>query len=324
MSTVPKILVTGSIAYDLLLGYEGSFADALRGKSMEDLSVSFFAPHLERHHGGTGANIAWNLQLLGGDALLVGTVGMDGGSYCALLEERGIDTQHIEQRKDSVTATAIIGTDSSERQITFFHPGSDGLGTWPDLTDEEIAWAIVSPRNAVLMMEAVRWCAQHKIPLLFDPGQQVIALSPDELRAGITASTGVICNAYEWDLLQKRTDWNVKELLKHADYLIVTKGEEGVDLYETGKGGKGSSECTSIAACAADRVVNPTGAGDAFRAGLLHGLSHGSDLLHACRLGASTASFVVEIEGTLLDTLDLDALRERAKQTYGEDLSKIG
>ncbi len=322
-----RILITGSIAYDLLLSYEGSFADALKGKDVDRLSVSFFAPHLKRHHGGTGSNIAWNLRLLGGEPLLVGTVGTDGGSYCALLEERGIDTSHVEQRKDSITATAIIGTDNGERQIAFFHPGADALGSWPafapegamagnpDLNNErdDIAWAIVGARNPVLMLEAAQWCGKAGLALLFDPAQQIVALGVDELRSAIGISRGVICNEYEWSVLSERTGMQAKDVLKTAEFLIVTLGDKGVTLHSK----NGTEE---IPACKADRVVNPTGAGDAFRAGLLFGLEKKWNLTDCCRLGAAMGSKVVEIEGTQLDSLDLEEVWERAKVTYGEKL----
>lgn len=320
-----KILITGSIAYDLLLSYEGSFADAIKGESIDRLSVSFFAPHLKRHHGGTGSNIAWNLKLLGGDPLLVGTVGTDGGQYCALMEERGIDTKHIERRKDSITATAIIGTDNGERQIAFFHPGADALGSWPafapegatvgrpDLSEDrdDVAWAIVGARNPVLMMEAARWCSNVKIPLLFDPGQLVIGLSPDELRSAVQRSRGLICNEYEWNVFTERTAMSAHEFLASVEFVIVTLGDKGVALHTK----KGRQE---IKGCKADQVINPTGAGDAFRAGLLFGLEKKWGLTDCCKLGAAMGSFAVEIEGTLLEDLDLDHVKQRMKQTYGK------
>lgn len=322
-----RILITGSIAYDLLLNYDGSFQDALRGQSLEKLSVSFFVPHLRRHHGGTGANIAWNLRLLGGEPMLVGTVGTDGGSYCALLEERGIDTSHVERRKDSITATAIIGTDNGERQITFFHPGADALGQWPDLSEErdEIAWTVVGARNPVLMMEAVRWCSKAGLPLLFDPAQQVIILSKDELRSAVALSRGVICNDYEWGLLQERTGWSEEEILGHAEFLIVTKGDAGVALSrrEMNSEQLAMSNTMHISACKPDRVVNPTGAGDAFRAGLLFGLEQKWNLADCCRLGAAMGSFAVEMEGTLMESLDREEVWERARIRYGETLPAL-
>lgn len=262
--------------------------------------------------------------------MLVGTVGTDGGSYCALLEERGIDTTHVERRSDSVTATAIIGTDSHERQVAFFHPGADALGFWPSaqLSEERdnIAWAVVGPRNPVIMMQAVRWCADVGIPLLFDPGQLIIGLSPDELRFAITRSRGVICNSYEWSLLRERTGWDSAEVLQHAAFLIVTQGEEGVELYEKAKGQPfdraqdKQGKRTTIAACKPDQVVNPTGAGDAFRAGLLLGLGKKWSLTESCRLGAVMGSKVVEIEGTQLDTLDKEEVWERVRMTHGKEL----
>lgn len=316
-----RILITGSIAYDLLLSYEGSFADALKQKSIDRLSVSFFAPHLKRHHGGTGSNVAWNLRLLGGDPLLVGTVGTDGGSYCALMEERGIHTKYVERRADSITATAIIGTDNGERQIAFFHPGADALGTWPTaaLSDDrdDIAWAIVGARNPVLMMEAVRWCGKAGLPLLFDPAQQIIALSKDELRSAVALSRGVICNEYEWSVLSERTGMQAKDVLKTAEFLIVTLGDKGVELYENAKSKK---QKEIIGACIPDQVVNPTGAGDTFRAGLLFGLEKKWNLIDCCRLGAAMGSKVVEIEGTLLEDLDVGDVQQRVRQTYGKDL----
>ncbi len=313
-----KILVTGSIAYDVLLGYDGSFADALTGNDLEHLSVSFFSPHFARHHGGTGANIAWNLKLLLQDPLLVGTVGSDGGAYTALLEERGIATERIEVLRDHVTATAIIGTDTAERQITFFHPGADSHGSWPDLSDDrdDVSFGLVGARDALLMMQAVRWFESAKVPFLFDPGQQVLALSGDELLSAVRASAGVVVNAYEFGMLADTLKLSTEEILKHTPFLIVTHGEEGLTLTT-----KKKSEV--IPACPAERLVNPTGAGDALRAGLLTGLAAKWPLRECARLGASVASFVVEHEGTLLDYLDINDVLTRAELTYGERLPEI-
>ncbi|MFH0851615.1 MAG: PfkB family carbohydrate kinase, partial [Candidatus Peregrinibacteria bacterium] len=227
-----KILVTGSIAYDVLLGYEGSFADAIDPKALQHLSLSFFSPRYTRHHGGTAANIAWNLRLLGGDPLVVGTVGSDGGPYKALLHERGIDVTYIEEQKGQVTATAIIGTDQKECQITFFHPGADAAGTWPDLSEErdELQYAIVSARDTRQMTEAMLWCGRSKVPVFFDPGQQVIAFSADELKRLTKMSAGVIVNDYEWSLLKEALKVNDKTILNIVPLAIVTHGEKGVTL----------------------------------------------------------------------------------------------
>lgn len=306
-----KVLVTGSIAYDVLLSGGSSFADALKTASFDDLSVSFVTPHFKRHHGGTGSNIAWNMKLLGGTPVLVGTVGSDGGAYLALLKERGISTEHIEQKNDQVTATAIIATDNSERQISFFHPGADSYGSWPDLSDEreDFAMAIVSARSIPQMTQAIDWCIRQKVPLLFDPGQQVHGFSDGELKRVIKGSRGVTVNTYESGLLQDRLKMKEEQLAQELSFLIVTRGEEGCTLYEDGKR-------SDLPACRADRVVNPTGAGDAFRGGFLTGIAAGWSLTDAAKLGAALGSFVVEQDGTLLESLDVEEVWVRAEQTY--------
>lgn len=308
---MPRILITGSIAYDLMLGFDGSFGDVLKDKDMSRLSVSFFSPHFARHHGGTGANIAWHVRLLGGDPLLVGTVGDDGSPYLALLRERGIDTTHVEQVPGQPTAFCLIGTDSREHQITFFHPGADMSARWPDLADdrEDVAWAVVSPRNPTFMIQAVAHCNAMKIPVLFDPGQQLAILGADDVRRALRQAQGVIVNAYEWDLLRTKLQCTAHDVLKDVHFLIVTRGGDGCILHE-------QSGETVLPACAPDKLVNPTGAGDVFRAGLLTGLSRGWDLPDAAKFGAAFASFVVEQEGTLLDTVDLDELEERKRRAY--------
>ena len=317
-----KTLVTGSVAYDVVLSYDGSFVDAIDPEALENLSVSFFSPHFARHHGGTGANIAWNLRLLGGDPLLVSTVGSDGGEYLALLEERGVPTDFIEKKEDAVTATAIIGTDSSERQIAFFHPGADAVGDFgggrEPLADfrDDIGYAIISPRNPVLMMEAVRWCDTYKVPFLFDPGQQVILFSDDELSFAVSRSAGVITNEYEWEMLCRKLACTEESLLEKTGMVIITRGENGATCFYEG------GEC-AVSACKADQVVNPTGAGDAFRAGVLRGLLEGWEHQDCMRLGAAISSHVVEIEGTLLDAVDSEQVLLRAEATYGEPLPTL-
>jgi adenosine kinase len=313
-----KILVTGSIAYDLLLRYDGSFISAIDPAHLDDLAMSFVTPQYERHHGGTAANIAWTLKLLNQDPLLAATVGDDGGAYTLILKNHGIDISHIEQLLDRATSTAIIATDNTEHQITFYHPGADHHGHWPDLSKEksQIAIAIIAPRDVRMMTEAARWCRKNGVPYLFDPGQQIIALPEKELREAIQSSRGVIANAYEWNLLSEKLSVSTDDILKMTPLLIVTHAEEGLTLYTR-------DEVLVVPAFKVDKVVNPTGAGDALRAGILTGLAGGWSLLQSARLGSIVASFVVEQEGTLLDQLDLNKVLGRADVTYGEPLPHL-
>ncbi|MDD5055181.1 MAG: carbohydrate kinase family protein [Candidatus Peribacteraceae bacterium] len=312
-----KYLIHGSIAYDLLLHTEGSFADAIDANNLEKLSVSFLAQHLERHHGGTGANIAWNASLLGDEPMLVGAVGSDGGSYLELLNERGVDVSLVQKKNDAVTATAIIGTDNAERQITFFHPGADGSAGLPELGDlrEEVDFGIVSARNPVLMLSGARAMRHAKIPYLFDPGQQSHVFAQDEFRHAVEGGSGLVVNEYEWELASKKLGWNEKEVLNACGLLVITLGERGIRIAK-------KDESHDIPACKVDHLKNPTGAGDAVRAALLYGLSRKWSLVDTGRLAAAMGSLVCEQEGTMLESVDWEMLDGRVFENYGERLPR--
>jgi len=310
-----RFLVHGSIAYDQLLSFDGSFTDAMDPSALEKLSVSYVMPHLERHHGGTGANIAWNLRLLDQEPLLVGAVGSDGGEYIDLLQHHGVNMTHTEKRMDAVTATAMIGTDSSERQIAFFHPGADGIALLPDTSKEkDVAYGIVSPRNPVRMLEAAAEMKKAGVPFLFDPGQLAHVFAQDEFRHAIQNSSGLVVNEYEWSLIQEKTGWEEADVLDACGLLIVTLGENGIRLVT-------KTEDVTVPACKIKKLVNPTGAGDAARVGLLVGLASGWSLADIGRLAAALASFVVEQEGTLLEAFDIRQLEERIEENYSVVLS---
>ncbi len=312
-----KFLVNGSIAFDLLLSHDGSFLSGIDIKNLENLSVNYLAQGFVRHHGGTAANIGWNLALLGHEPLLLSAIGFDGQAYLALLRERGVLTNLVEWREDAITATAVIATDTSERQISFFHPGADGLAGLPDFSEEEnIAFAIMSPRNPILMLKGSSACAKLKIPYLFDPGQVVHAFLQDEFRHALKNSRGLVVNEYEWGLASAKLDWSETDIVRECGMLVVTLGEKGLRILT-------EKETVEIPACKPDKLVNPTGAGDAVRAGLLIGLSSKWSLTDTGRLAAILGCLLVEQEGTLLNVLDKDVLQERALENYGAKLPLI-
>lgn len=309
-----KYLINGSIAFDLLLSHDGSFLSGIDAKNLEKLSVNYLAQGFMKHHGGTAANIGWNLALLGHEPLLLGAIGFDGHAYLALLRERGVLTNLVEKREDSITATAVIATDTSERQISFFHPGADGLASLPDISDEEdIAYAIMSPRNPVLMLQGARICRELKIPYLFDPGQVVHAFSKDDLRHALQGSSGLVVNEYEWGLASSKLDWRESDVVKACGMLVVTLGDKGLRIVT-------KKETVEIPACTPEKLLNPTGAGDAVRAGLLIGLSSKWSLTESGRLAAILGCLLVEHEGTLLNALDHETIQERAIENYGKEL----
>lgn len=311
-----RFLVNGSIAFDLLLNHEGSFLTGIDADHLDRLSVNYLAQGFVRHHGGTAANIGWHLGLLGHSPLLLGAVGSDGSDYLSLLAERGADISLVETRTDALTATAVIATDSSERQISFFHPGADGKSSLPDISAhaKDMTYAIMSPRNPLLMLECASVCRKNNIPYLFDPGQVVHAFGSDELRRAVSESAGLIVNEYEWSLAKTKLGWSEKETVNACGLLITTLGEKGM-IFHAPEGE------VSVAACSTKKLINPTGAGDAARAGILHGLGKGWSLRDAGRLGAVLGCLVAEQEGTLLDSLDIQEVRRRSKEAYGEELT---
>lgn len=310
-----RFLINGSIAYDLLLSHDGSFLQGIDAKNLEKLSVNYLAQSFVKHHGGTAANIGWNLALLGHKASLIGAVGFDGHEYLELLKERKVDVSLVDRVEDALTATAVIATDSHERQISFFHPGADAMGTFPDLSSEreEIAFALTGPRNPLLMLKGADECQKAKIPYLFDPGQLVHAFGQDEFRRAVKGSRGLVVNQYEWGLASKVLGWKDKDVVEACGLLVITWGENGIRLVTR-------TEDIIVPACKADQVINPTGAGDAARAGLLVGLASKWSLTNTGRFAAIMGSLLVEQEGTLLDSLDLATVQGRASENYGEEL----
>lgn len=312
MSPSPKrILVTGTIAEDHLLGYDAQFLDKLRTvAAKEELSVSFQTDSYIQKPGGTGANMAWNLMLLQQNPYLVARIGTDGKQYLDMMHKRGIDTSGITVDESEKTPTGICCTDTKGHQIWFFHQGADAIVEWPENVPHDITYAIIGPRYYETMVLGMQWCKANKIPTLFDPGQQITKFEKEELLKAIDCATGVIANDFEWSLIEHTTGLSPEEISTHVEYVIMTHGEEGHSIFIDGKR-------ESFPRCDADTVVNPTGAGDAFRAGLLTGLTHDWTLQDATKLGAAAASFVVEQDGTLLENLDHEQVWKRAEQAFG-------
>lgn len=306
------ILVTGSLTYDLLFAYDGSFRDGFHRADPGRLSLCFVTQNHARAHGGTGANIAWNLRLLCEEPLLVGTVGHDGESYCRMLRERGISTRCIEVVPGHATSTAVISTDSGERQITFFHPGADAHGSWPasQLDPSAVSCAIAAPRDVRLTMEALTWCRDRGVPCVFDPGQNILCFTADDLWRALRMCAGLIVNASEWEILASRLASSLPEVLAVAPWVIITRGAEGCSVHTR-------KDSLTLPACSVATVVDPTGAGDAFRAGLLRGISRGWALSDGCKLGAALAAKVVEQQGGLLPACDLDEVFRTVRAVYG-------
>lgn len=309
------ILVTGSLAYDIIMTHEGKFADNIIEDKLDNLNVSFLIHTKEKEFGGCGGNVAYNLSLIGEEVDMIGRAGRDFGDYEEWLTEIGINTDNIIIHEDTDTAIAYITTDSEGNQITSFYPGAMQK---PDkfLPDPLKTYniAIVSPEDADWMMQAVEYLNGRRIPFIFDPGQQVGALTKEELLKGIGAAQTVILNAYEFELLKEKTGLKKEELIRLAPTFIVTKSEKGSDIYNYGKH-------IHIGVATPRGVVDPTGVGDAYRAGIVTGMACAFDWELTGQIAATLASYAIEEYGTQNHYFELEEFNERLKRDFDKEVN---
>ena len=307
-----RVMISGSVAYDTIMVFDGHFKDHILADQVHMLNVSFLAPRLKREFGGCAANIAYSLKRLGGDPLVLAAIGRDGGDYLQRLRALGIDTARVRSFDDQYTAQAFITTDLSDNQITAFHPGAMGSADQVSAqTDgERVGWGIVAPNGKAAMLRHAREFAAQRIPFIFDPGQGLPMFDGSELREMIEAATALSVNDYEAKLLCERTGWSETDIAARVQALIVTRGAEGSTLYEGGR--RQAIEPVVIA-----DAVDPTGCGDAYRAGLLHGLSLGWGWLDSARLGSVLGATKIEHAGAQNHPVDREQIAARFAQTYG-------
>ncbi|HWS74903.1 MAG TPA: carbohydrate kinase family protein [Quisquiliibacterium sp.] len=307
-----RVLISGSVAYDTIMVFEGHFKDHILPDRVHMLNVSFLAPRLKREFGGCAANIAYNLKGLGGYPVVLATVGRDAGDYLARLEAMGIDTAHVVPMHDHYTAQAFITTDLSDNQINAFHPGAMAHAHTVSASSAlPAAFGIVAPNGKQAMLEHARQFREAGVPFVFDPGQGLPMFDGAELRGLIEGATAVAVNDYESGMLAERTGWSEAEIAARVQALIVTLGAEGAQVWTGGR-------CTSIPACPVAEAVDPTGCGDAFRGGLLFGLSQGWDWVKAARLGSVMGALKIEHQGAQNHPVDRDVVAARHEAAYGE------
>ncbi|HET7199238.1 MAG TPA: carbohydrate kinase family protein, partial [Burkholderiales bacterium] len=266
-----SILICGSIAYDNIMVFPGRFRDHILPEQIHILNVSFLVPELRREFGGCAGNIAYNLKLLGSEPLVMGTVGDDSLLYFERLERLGIKLDCVRQVPGTLTAQAFITTDLDDNQITAFHPGAMNFSHQNNIARELGAeLAIVAPDGRDGMLQHARELADLGIPFMFDPGQGLPMFSGKELLALIEHATYLALNDYEGRLLEERTGRKLEEFAPGLEALVLTRGAEGSIIYANG-------QRIDIPCAEAEAVVDPTGCGDAYRAGLLYGIASGFD-----------------------------------------------
>ncbi len=305
-------LICGSFAFDTILVFRDRFRDHIFSEQQRVLSVSFLVPEMRREFGGTAGNIAYNLRLLGGDPLPMGVVGSDFTSYAEHMDRLGIPRQYVRQFDDHFTAQAFITTDLEDNQITAFHPGpmeQAHLQRIEDV-DEPIEWGIVSPDGKDAMIQHAAQFAEARIPFLFDPGQGLPAFTGDELLHVIDQAKVLAVNDYEWHVVQHKTGHSASDLSRRIDALIVTRGGEGSDIYTRG-------EQLHIQAARPESVVDPTGCGDAYRAGVLFGLSRDYDWQSIGRIASVMGAYKVEKPGSQNHEFTHEQFKARMEANFG-------
>ncbi|MHB8916011.1 MAG: carbohydrate kinase family protein [Thiobacillus sp.] len=266
-----RTLICGSLAFDSIMVFQDRFKNHILPDKIHMLNVSFLVPEMRREYGGCAGNIAYNLKLLGGEPLIMATVGDDFAPYADRLDGLSISRDHIRHMPGTYTAQAFITTDLDDNQITAFHPGAMNFAHENDVgAVDNVALGIVSPDGRDGMLQHMRGLAAAGVPSVFDPGQGMPLFNGDELREMVDLADYVTLNDYEAELLQARTELTLDELAARVKCLVVTRGEAGSRFYVDGS-------VIDIPAVQAEQLVDPTGCGDAFRAGLLYGITRGLD-----------------------------------------------
>ncbi|MBT7689784.1 MAG: carbohydrate kinase family protein [Nitrosomonadales bacterium] len=286
-----NILISGSLAYDSIMVFQDYFKNHILPDQIHKLSVSFFVPELKRNFGGTAGNIAYNLSLLNSNSIIIATAGDDFSAYEKRLSKFDVMQDYIKIIPASLTAQAYITTDLDDNQITAFHPGAMMESHQNSISNitEKIDLAIISPAGKEGMLKHARECFEKGIPFMFDPGQGLPMFNKNELNTFINQATYIAVNDYEAELLMKISGLDVNEIQKKVEALIITKGAYGSEIY--------SDKKIKINPITADSPIDPTGCGDAYRAGLLYGITNKLTWEETGKLASVMGSIKIKTQG---------------------------
>jgi len=304
-------LICGSFAFDTIMVFHDQFKNHILPDKVHILNVSFLVPDMRREFGGCAGNIAYNLKLLGGEPLPMGTVGTDFATYAQWMDMHKIPRTHVREVENTYTAQAFITTDRDDNQITAFHPGAMNHAHLNHVRDAMgVTVGIVSPDGRDGMLQHATDFAESGVPFIFDPGQGLPMFGGDELMDFIDKATWVALNDYEAQLVEERTGKTAHELAEHVEALIVTRGGEGSVIYTKAKRHE-------IPTAKTTNVNDPTGCGDAYRAGLLYGLMNDMDWETTGRIAALMGAIKIEQHGTQNHTFTREQFLERFNQSFG-------
>ncbi|MCS7011359.1 MAG: carbohydrate kinase family protein [Anaerolineales bacterium] len=286
------ILLTGSVAYDYLMTFPGLFKEQILPERLEKISLSFLVDSMSRQRGGVAPNIAYTMALLGMRPRIMATVGEDFDEYRAFLEAVGVDTSLMEVVPGFFTASFFATTDRTSAQIASFYPGAMSVAARQSISEvyPRPDLVVVSPNAPDAMTKFAAECRNLGIPYLYDPSQQVLRLEGRELARDMEGAYFLFCNEYEFGLICKKTGWNLPQILRHVQVVVVTQGKDGATLYT-------NNEQVFIPTVPEREVVDPTGVGDAFRGGFLVGYAHGFDWELCGEIGSLAAVYCLEQRG---------------------------
>ncbi len=308
---MPVALICGSMAFDTIMVFEDQFKNHILPDKVHMLNVSFLVPQMRREFGGCAGNIAYNLKLLGGEPVPMATVGQDFAPYRERFAALGVRLDQVKELPDAFTAQAFITTDQDNNQITAFHPGAMTRSNELDVgAVADVAVGIVAPDGREGMLAHAREFAVRGIPFIFDPGQAMPLFNGEEFRAFIGQADYVAVNSYEGSLLSERTGWSEAEIAQRVKAYVVTQGARGSVIHAQG-------QAYAIPAAKPTGVVDPTGCGDAYRAGLLYGILHGLDWPTTGRIASLLGAIKIAYPGTQHQVFTLDEFRGAFRTAFG-------
>jgi len=304
-------LICGSYAYDTIMVFQDKFANHILPDKVHILNVSFLVPDMRREFGGCAGNIAYNLNLLGGDALPMATVGNDFAPYSDWMDNCGVSRKHVKVLDHTYTGQAFITTDMDDNQITAFHPGAMGFSHELKVSDAEgVSLGIVSPDGRDGMIQHAEQFAEADIPWIFDPGQGMPMFDGDDLKTFIEQATYITVNDYEMQLLQERTGYSPHEIAERVKALVVTLGAKGSHIYTKDKR-------IEIPPAEAVTLSDPTGCGDAFRGGLMYGMMNDMDWETSGRLAGLMGALKIAEHGTQNHKFTKDEINAKFNEAFG-------
>ncbi len=311
------ILLTGSVAYDYLMTFPGHFKEQILPERLGSISLSFLVDAMSKQRGGVAPNIAYTMALLGRKPRVMATVGEDFAEYRAWLDSKGVDTSLMKVIPSVFTASFFATTDQNSAQIASFYPGAMGHSASQSIKelDKKPDLVVVSPSAPDAMMKFPAECRDLGIPYLYDPGQQVLRLEGDELARDMEGAYFLFCNDYEFGLISKKTGWSLDQMLNHVKVLVITRGKDGADLYTDGVS-------VHIPTVPEDKIVDPTGVGDAFRGGFLSGYAHGLDWKLCGEIGSLAAVYCLEQNGPQSHSYSKQEFVNRFRKSF-DDAGKL-